>query len=467
MKSASELLQQFTRQHDGKIPTTDVNWSSDNSDISFIWTFNFLGVLDLWHAVPTADEKQHCLAILQDTVRWVFTQTDVALGSGHWADVTKYQPSERVEKMSLGMGYARSPSNQLNPGWSRYREEFDGFRPEILASGIVGYAIASFIRDCYDTHQDTEVRTWLLRLKDIFQYHNPNWRELHIHSPGKLYDDPPNAGIAVSGYWWPKASNDGAVYPTMPGLNQQVQFLCMGALTEELLGESFGAMGKLRRFVSDTLPFYLRRQGHGLFTLYDLRDNPNERANDTTHHQHSMPLWVHGMRWGLIPRSDQAAIIRQVKSCHKVDGKFSILIDRSDFHNGRDRETHKDDHPDAAMWADCLLFEGGHELLYLAEQTIEHQMPDAWTHKDFHYHARFLRRKMGTRQSHRPEEPSALPITPDPPMMSGSQPSDVISEGTEIGNKLKKSPRKSGKTSGLLMVLLICAVTALVISKLQ
>ena len=387
MKSASELLQQFRNG----IPKTAVNWSSDNSDISFIWTPNFLAVLDLWHALDDHTEKEDCIEKLTAAVDWVFTMTDEALGWSEQAAVTVEWNPLKYQVMSLGAeGYAKSPSEQINPGWTRYIDVGDGvmgFRPEILASGVIGYAIASFIDDCWD-ELDQEQRTgWLEKLADIFEYHDPNWRNEKIHSPGVLYDMP-HTDLMVSGYWWPTGVGPG-IDPTMPGLNQQAQFLSMGVITEKLLGRDIQAKARMSEFCNTTLPKYMQLAGNErAFTLYDFRDNPNERANDTVHHQHSMPIFIHG--------NDNATryqqmIINQVRYIHRLGGKFPILADGSDFHDGRDRETDINSHPDAAVWADCLLFDNGSDLLDIARQTLENHVPNTWSHKEVHFHARYLR----------------------------------------------------------------------------
>ena len=71
--NAKELTEQALKSivKDGKV-TANYNWQSSNSDTSFIWTFYFLGLTDLY--VATKDER--LLKVCNDSVDWLFSTAD-------------------------------------------------------------------------------------------------------------------------------------------------------------------------------------------------------------------------------------------------------------------------------------------------------------------------------------------------------------------------------------------------------
>lgn len=394
---AIDLLDTFIEMHGGKIPTTAVNWSSENSDISFIWTYHYLAITDLWRA--TKDPR--ALKMLIEATEWVFTQTDQALGINHTAEVVVSWGPKKVEQRSIAShGYGASPSADINPGWSRYityEGSKKGFRPEILASGHIGYAIASFIRDAFDlwvseSTPESVMRAnrWLKILARIFLYHDPNWRDSHAHSGGSIYTQP------VAGYWWPRAVGD-EIWDMQPGLNQQSQFLSMGVVVEELLGEDIGAKDKMKMYCERTLPNLLVKDGNRIGLRYDFRDHSKmspklaEPLSDSTHTQKAMPLLIEGERLGFIDPDLHGGIINQTRDVtYKSDGDFAVLMDGTDEH-GREK-----DHPGVCFVIDAVQLPGGHALMPLYEKALAFDFgdfPGSGGHKAWHAYARFARVK--------------------------------------------------------------------------
>jgi len=396
---ARQLLDQYIESTSGVIPTTAYNWHSDNSDVSFILAMELQGVIDLW--VATGDDKARDM--IDVAIEWIFSVADSELPADVKTDVTvDWGPP--TQKKHLQLVYTVSPSTRRYPGWCRWinvgrptNHGQMGFRPEILASGVIGLTIAQYIQDRQKKDEQFILSdrcvAWLNHLAAVFTYHEPNWREAHTHTPGVLFDKPHN-DLLVSGYFWPSDLN-GSVDNTLPGANQQVQFLVMGVLVENMLGSSIGAMEKLTRWTNDTfLPHMVIKSAEDrAFTLYDLRDNKEEPSNDLTHNQHTCPIFTYGPGMGLIPAELPRQIInQQLDVCHQGNGEMSLLQHGSDEHHNRTNSYH----PSPAGLAEMLMFDpNGHryeEMLNVMEMSLRLEMPNAMeNHKTKHYWFRFAR----------------------------------------------------------------------------
>ena len=387
--NAAALLEKYIESYGEELPKTAVNWSSENSDISFIWTYYFLGMADIWRATKDPRALKMCV----DGIEWVMGMTDIALGKDHKADVIVSWNPKKTEKRSIGShGYGASPSAELNPGWTRYIT-FDGdkkgFRPEILASGHIGYAIACFIQDAENEIEVPLYRDWLETLAKIFAYHDPNWRDEMAHHSGALFHTK-----EVAGYWWPKAVG-AKVWKMQPGLNQQAQFLCMGVVVQELLQRDIGAKAKLEMYCKRTLSCLMLGDNKCRIALrYDFRDHSKmskaqaEPTSDSTHTQKAMPLFLHALRLGYLPKTYAAGIIKQLRDVTYLgNGQMGILMDGSTDHGGPKGD---DYHPDSAHLADAMLLPGGKgNLLGIAKEVYANEYKNPTSdHKAFHYAAR-------------------------------------------------------------------------------
>ena len=351
---------------------------------------------DLWMTT----EGDRALPWLINGVEWVFSMTDEALPEGFAANViTDWGPPKKTQRMSLSeTGYARSPCAEMGPGWCRYigiGNGEKGFRPEILASGTIGLAIAMFMRDAGDSICGEHRERWIEHLARLFEWHAPNWQDEHTHPDGDHFGVP-HSGLKVAAYCWPKGIGpepDGNI----PGLNQQVQFLVMGTLVEEMSGRDIGAKTKLKLFCERTLPHLIKEDERGrLFTAYDLRAHAQmdpynaEPTNDGNHFNKSAVLFIEAARLGFIPVEYQDKLIKTIlEVTHLGDGQMAILQDGTSEHEGGNRQKNCG----IEHIVGALMFENGDQLLDLAETVLAREMPQPGGHKSMCYHAQFQRAK--------------------------------------------------------------------------
>ena len=391
MQSAQKSLDHFIEQNGGKIPRSKPNLTSTGSDIAFQFTSNYLAVLDWWHA--TRDNR--CVDMLVDGTDWVFTQTDRHIKDIEY-DVTDWTNGKKtVQKRKLSdHGYSHSPRTEWSPGWCRWiyvEGQTLGNRPEVLTDGFTGQAIAHFINDCRDLIDQSKATEWLEKLAEIFVYHEPCFKYQYTHAGGKLFNTP-HEGLKVSAYYWPAANdNSGRVHNNAVGFNQHSVFLTMGLLVEDMLGRDIGAKKQAEAFIADTLPHYLVNNGHDkVFHLYDLRDNPSEKSNDTFHAYKANIFLTIAIENGLLDNDVlQGQIIKQVHDvCHKGNGRMSVLMHGTDDHGGG---YNPNNHPSAGHWQECLLWEKGDKLLPIAQMTLDLEHKGKTDHKSNSFHARFHR----------------------------------------------------------------------------
>jgi len=387
--NAQESLDQFVQQNGGKIPRTEPNLTTTGSDIAFVFTSNYLAVLDWWHAT----KDQRCIDMLVDATDWLFTQTDEHIKDIEF-DVTDWTNGKRVQKRRLSdHGYSHSPRSSWSPGWCRWiyvEGKTLGNRPEVLCDGFTGQAIAHFIKDCKNHIDQSKANEWLENLASIFDYHSSSFKVKHKHTPGKTFDTP-HDGLAISAYYWPAGNDDsGTVYRTAVGMNQNSVFITMGLLVEDMLGRDIGAKKTANAFIDDTLPHYIIENGSDkIFHLYDLRDNPSEKSNDSFHAYKANIILTTAVNMGMISADYHRKIIKQVKDvCHKGNGRMSVLMHGSDDHGGG---YNPNKHPSAGHWLECLLWEGGDTLLDIAQMTLKLEHDGKTDHKSNSFVARFHR----------------------------------------------------------------------------
>ena len=133
-------------------------------------------------------------------------------------------------------------------------------------------------------------------------------------------------------------------------------------------------MDKAKKFCQNTIPHLIREDGDCMVTAYDLRDHSKmnetmaEPVNDSTHSQHSMPLFDIGPDYGLLPVEYQDKLMNQIKKHTSLGGgRMGVLMDGSTKHGGSNGPKY---HPGIAHIADCLFFVNGADLLPLAKEVL-------------------------------------------------------------------------------------------------
>lgn len=410
--SSEEILSLFitNNRERGGVPKTDYNWSSDNSDISFVWRYNFMALHHLWMVT----KGDRALPWLIDAVEWVLSMADDAIPGDAQANVIVDWNPKRQQLMSLPqMGYARSPHKEMGPGWSRFIDIGGGkkaFRPEILASGTIGLALAEFIRDAGDSIPAEKRKHWLDHLARLFEWHAPNWRDSQKHTDGESFGKP-HSGLDVAAYFWPAGIGE-EVHATIPGLNQQTQFLTMGVLVEEMIGRDIDAKRKMKLFCEKTLPHLIKEENGRMFTAYDLRAHSKmspynaEPTNDANHWNKSAVLFIEAARLGFIPEDYQDKLIKTIlEVTHLGGGRMAILQDGSCEHAGGNHKSN----PGIEHIVGALGFKNGHKLLELAEMALCVDTPRPGGHKSMAYHAMFQRAKAQHEGKTCPAIPKATP----------------------------------------------------------
>lgn len=394
-ENSEQLLELFINQFGGKIPRTGVNWTSTNSDFAMIDSYYVQTALDCWRVT---DDKR-CVDMIADYLDWVMSMADNRLPADYVQEVGKWGGRKETTSPQK-IGYQRSPRKELSPGSARWIntgekddhvvEHMHAFRPEILVDGVSNLVYVQFIEECGHLIEPSRRIAWLEQMTDIVTYHDPSWREQFEHAEGVLFDTP-HKGLKIDSYFWPAENGTGEVYQTAPGLNQNAQFLSFAMKVEKLTGKDLGAKDKFVKYCKNTLPhltvIYDESGEKRIFTLYDFRENPNEKSNDTNHHCHSMPFFRYGPELDCVPLEHQDWIINQIiAKQHTGNGDMTVLAHGSDNHgDGSNRG-----HPSFHVISECLLFDNGHRLLDIARMTIENEVKAPNNHKNYSFFARLF-----------------------------------------------------------------------------
>lgn len=462
--STEELLSTFVSQHRGQdgIPKTSYNWHSDNSDIAFIWRYNFMALHRHW----TVTQGDRALPWLLDGIEWVLSMADENLPKNAAVNATVEWPNIQKRVSLPQTGYARSPHEDMGPGWSRLinigRIPKDGpyadrvihwlpngdamaFRPEILVSGATGYALARFCQDAKASGIESDtIDKCIEHLVRLFKWHEPNWRDDHTHPDGDLFGEP-HSGLKISAYTWPKGIGEEAD-GNIPGTNQQVQFLMMGLITEELAGKDIGALSKVKALIKNTLPHLVKVDNNRMCTAYDFRAHSKmskhgaEPTNDGTHWEKTAPIFLEGVKRGLLPVEMQDQLINQILDItHLGNGKMGILQDGSTDHDGGNYQKN----PSFAHIAGALFFENGYRLIQggVAEAALALDMPNPYGHKSSYYHATLRAAQAFHADKLDPGSCRAAPALQQQPAARPAAVSDV--PATETAEKPVKAKGKS------------------------